>query len=57
MTHDVLLTPLPSSPARGEVPTEDVGRCACKQPDRNTSPLAGEDGRGVSPDHNVLGER
>jgi len=40
------LTPLPASPARGEVLIEDVGRSVLKQLDRNTSPLAGEAGRG-----------
>ena len=42
-------TPLPTSPARGEVPTVGVGYFVRKQLDRNTSPLAGEAGRGVSP--------
>ena len=41
-------TPLPASPARGEVRTVFVGRLVQKQLDRNTSPLAGEAGRGVA---------
>ena len=44
-------TPLPSSPARGEVPTVIVEPASHQQLDRNTSPLAGEDGRGVSQTH------
>jgi len=42
-------TPLPTSPAKGEVPTVGVGYFVGKQLDRNTSPLVGEAGRGVSP--------
>jgi len=41
--------PLPASPARGEVPTVGFGYFVRKQLDRNTSPLVGEAGRGVSP--------
>ena len=50
----VLATPLPSSPASGEVLTPLVGRLPGKQLDRDTSPLAGEVGRGESPDHGAL---
>jgi len=50
MADPVLVAaPLPASPARGEVPTVGVGYFVRKQLDRNTSPLAGEVGRGVSP--------
>ncbi|KFL25047.1 hypothetical protein JP74_21610 [Devosia sp. 17-2-E-8] len=44
-----LPAPLPASPARGEVPTVGVESGVHHKLDRNTSPLAGEDGRGVSP--------
>ena len=47
------LTPLPASPARGEVPFVDVERFVRQQLDRNTSPLAGEAGRGVSHTHDA----
>ena len=46
-------TPLPASPARGEVLTEVVERYVFQKLDRNTSPLAGEAGRGVR--HNKKG--
>ncbi|WP_423069448.1 cobaltochelatase subunit CobN [Devosia sp. CN2-171] len=39
-------TPLPSSPTRGEVPTESDTRLGPNTP-ADTSPLMGEDGRGV----------
>ena len=45
------LTPLPASPARGEVLTAFVERLADQYLDRNTSPLAGEAGRGDSHGH------
>ncbi|MCF1740850.1 cobaltochelatase subunit CobN [Paradevosia shaoguanensis] len=48
---NALPTPLPTSPARGEVPTGDVESGAPHNLDPNTSPLAGEAGRGVSPTH------
>ena len=42
-----LAIPLPSSPVTGEVLTASVGHSASNKLDRNTSPLAGEDGRGA----------
>ncbi|AKR55018.1 hypothetical protein GCM10011321_17940 [Youhaiella tibetensis] len=53
----MLLTPLPTSPARGEVLTVGVERFVFQQLDRNTSPLAGEAGRGVSPGRRHRGGR
>ncbi|GGF13074.1 hypothetical protein GCM10011321_01460 [Youhaiella tibetensis] len=41
------VTPLPASPARREAPIAVVGRFVVRHPDRNTSPAAGEVGRGV----------
>jgi len=46
-----LPTPLPASPARGEVRTGDADRPASQKLDPNTSPLEGEAGRGVSHPH------